>query len=120
MAEVKGLLQGNQPPPGRPLVLPWLERQVGVAPAPTASGAEIGRTIGFQDAPVHVELDECPEQGDGTPSGMRTPYPGAPFLAAPDPCSVAGHPGLFLSLQKDGRLNNVFHFSFLEKSFLPK
>lgn len=85
-----------------------------MAPAPSASGAEIGRTIGFQDVPVHVELDECPEQGDGTP------YPGAPFLAPPDPCSVAGHPGLFLSQQKDGRLNNVFHFSFLEKSFLPK
>lgn len=120
MAEVKGLLQGNQLPPGSPLVLPWLEMQVGVAPAQSASGAEIGQTIGFQDVPVHVELDERPEEGDGTPSGMRTPYPGAPFLAAPDPCSVAGHPGLSPSQQKDRRLNNVFHFSFPEKSFLPK
>lgn len=61
------------------------------------------------------------EERDRIPRGVSTPEPWRPPSQQPTHSRfMAGHPCLSQGQQKDRRLNSFVHFSFPEKSFLPK
>ena len=81
-------------------------------------GPAIGQTPDFLGATSWLG---ALEEKDRIPRGVSTPEPWRPPSQQPTHSRfVAGHPCLSQGRQKDRRLNGLVHFSFPERSFLPK